>query len=131
MNTELIPKDKADTETADRLKNYSYSEVKDIIPDLLVWLQDMNWPVARPVAEYLKTFTDNISSEIIKILQGDDEVWKYWIIANFGPLTKNQEVLTEIKRIAVNPTKTEVMEEIDEMAREILERREKQPDLSE
>jgi hypothetical protein len=68
----------------------------------------------------LETLTDNISSDLIKILQGDDEVWKYWIIGRFGPLTKDQAVLNEIKRIAFNPTNTEIVDEVDERAREIL-----------
>jgi hypothetical protein len=117
---ELIPKHKGDHETADKLKNYTYDQIKAIVPDLLTWLQDMNWPVAGPVADYLETFTDNIGPDLVKILQGDDEVWKYWIISRFGRLTKDEDVINEIKRIAFNPTKAETVDEVDEKAREIL-----------
>jgi hypothetical protein len=120
---DLIPKHKGDTETAAKLKNYSYDQIKPIIPNLLTWMQDMNWPVAGPVADYLETLTDNIGSELVKILQGDDEVWKYWIIGRFGRLTKDENVLTEIKRIASKPTKAEIVDFVDERAREILEDR--------
>jgi len=40
-------------ETAEKLSGYSYDEIKPIVPELLTWIQDMNWPVARPVADYL------------------------------------------------------------------------------
>jgi len=103
--TELIPKHKHDTETAEKLKNYSYEEIKPIVPQLLEWMQDMNWPVSRPVSAYLETHIDHISEEILRILRGNDEQWKYWIVIVFGPSTQNTEVLNEIKRIAFNPTK--------------------------
>ena len=117
---DLIPKHKGDNETADKLKGYSYDQIKPIIPDLLTWMQDMNWPVSRPVADYLETITDHIGSDLVKILQGDDEVWKYWIIGRFGPLTKDEDVLNEIRRIAFHPTKKETVDEVDEKARKIL-----------
>ncbi len=117
---DLVPKHKGDNETADKLKSYSYDQIKPIIPDLLTWMQDMNWPVARPVSDYLETITDDIGSELVKILQGDDEVWKYWIIGRFGSLTKDESVLNEIRRIAFHPTKAEIVDEVDERAREIL-----------
>ncbi|HLP21481.1 MAG TPA: DUF5071 domain-containing protein [Chitinophagales bacterium] len=120
---ELIPKHKHDTLTAEKLKDYSYAEIKPIIPDLLEWIQDMNWPVARPVAAYLETLTEYISEDILEILKGDDEVWKYWTIMYLGAVTQDNEVLNEIKRIAHNPTKAEIIDEVDEEARRILEER--------
>jgi len=124
---DLIPKDKGDVETALKLTGHSYSELKPIIPELLQWLQDMNWPVSRPVAEYLETITEEISDEILKILRGDDGVWKYWIIIVFGCITQNPEVLKEIQRIANNPTNDDKDCEVDEIATECLnERRNKE-----
>ena len=48
----LIPKDKSDIETAETLSNHSFKEVQPIIPDLLEWLQDGNWPVSKTVADF-------------------------------------------------------------------------------
>ncbi|MEO1013484.1 MAG: DUF5071 domain-containing protein, partial [Bacteroidota bacterium] len=56
---ELIPKDKLDIEMAEKLNQYPYEEIKPIIPDLLEWIKDMNWPVARTVAEYLISISEN------------------------------------------------------------------------
>jgi hypothetical protein len=117
---DLIPKDKHDIQRAENLKNYSYSELKPIIPELLEWLQDLNWPVAKPISEYLKSINENISQEILAILKTNDSVWKYWIISIFGKITNDNFFRNEIIRIATNPTKDEVAEEVDKIADEII-----------
>ncbi|TPG41554.1 DUF5071 domain-containing protein [Flavobacterium pectinovorum] len=116
----LIPKDKFDFETVEKLKNYSFEEIEPIIPDLLKWLQDINWPISRPIAEFLIPFSEKISSEILKILKSEDQVWKYWILIIFGEIIKDKMVLHEIKRIAKDPTKDEIDEEVFEIAKEII-----------
>ena len=65
---DLIPKDKFDESGVEELKKLSFEQIKPIIPDLLVWLQDMNWPVARSIADILEPFTDRITPEIVAIL---------------------------------------------------------------
>ena len=121
---ELIPKDKGDLKAAERLKNYSFEEVKDIIPELLEWIQDMSWPVAGPVANYLESIAEHLTDDIIKILNGNDNVWKYWCVSVFGlnaiqPI--DPKLMTEFKRIATNPTQGEISEEVQELALEFVE----------
>ncbi len=120
---ELIPKNKGDIETAERLKNYSYEEIKTIVPELLTWIQDMNWPVAGPVSNYLESISEYLTDDIIKILNGNDDVWKYWCVSVFGlnaikPI--DPKLMTEFKRIATNPTQKEVYEEIHELTLEFI-----------
>lgn len=114
---QLIPKDKFDFETVEKLKNYSFDEIKPIIPNLLEWLQDGNWPISKPVGELLLPFTENLSSEIVHILQGQDSVWKYWILQTFGKISKNELVQSEIERILKSPTKDEMAEDVFEIAK--------------
>lgn len=116
----LIPKDKFDFETVEKLKNYSFDEIEPIIPNLLEWLQDMNWPVSRPLANFLVPYSEEISSEVLKILQGKDEIWKYWILLTFGKSIKNKLIHQEITRIAQNPTQDEIENDVFEIAQEIL-----------
>ena len=116
----LIPKDKFDIETAEKLKEHSFEEIKPIIPELLQWLQDLNWPVSKPIAEILIPFSENIALEILQILRGEDEMWKYWIILVFGEISKNQLVLNEIKRISKNPTTGEIESETHKIAKQIM-----------
>ena len=121
----LIPQNKFDIGRANQLKNYSYEQINPIVPELLVWLQDCNWPVSRPVADYLVTISGSITSEIITILKGDDGIWKYWCLLIFAKHTKNinARLLDEIKRIAVNPSPDEIAEGVHEIAMEILEQK--------
>lgn len=121
----LIPKGKSDIETAEKLKNYSYEEVKEIIPNLLEWLQDLNWPVAKPVVEYLESINENITEELLPILKSEniDEEWKYWIVTIFGPITESYEIQKAILRIANSPTENEINHEVNEIAKEILTKR--------
>jgi hypothetical protein len=121
MNIEsLIPKDKFDIETAKKLSNYSFEEIQPIIPDLLEWLQDFNWPVSKTIADFLIPFSENISFQLVEILRGNDEIWKYWILTIFGSIVKDELFLNEIKRIAQKPTNQEVYEEVSELAKEII-----------
>ncbi len=121
---DLIPKNKGDLSTAEKLTNYSYEELKEIIPNLLEWLQDMNWPVAKPVSEYLESINDKITTELLSILKSnDDEVWKYWIITIFGPITQSPIIKNEIIRIATYPTENEIIEEVHQVANGIVNSR--------
>lgn len=121
---DLIPKNKGDLSTAEKLTNYSYDDVKEIIPNLLEWLQDFNWPVAKPVSEYLESINDKITTDLLSILRSnEDEVWKYWIITIFGPITQSPIIKNEIIRIATSPTKNEMIQEVDEVAKGIVNNR--------
>ena len=115
----LIPKDKFDLETVEKLKQHSFDDIEPIVPDLLEWLQDINWPVSQPIAEFLIPFSEKIAPELLKILKSKDEMWKYWILVAFGKNIKNTLVLKEINRIAENPTQDEIDDGVNEIANEI------------
>jgi hypothetical protein len=116
----LIPKHKGDTETAEQLKHYSYETLKPIIPNLLEWLQDCNWPVAYPVSQFLTSICDDISVEIMEAFQQRDTIWNYWLLLHFGTITQDKLFREEIIRIAQNPTKQEINEELYTVAQEII-----------
>ncbi len=119
----LIPKDKGDLETAEKLKNYSFEEIEPIIPNLLTCIQDMNWPIAGPVSDYLVSISEHLTDHIIEILRGNDEVWKYWCISVFGLNTEKSidpKLIKEFDRIAINPTEQEVLDEVHELALEFM-----------
>lgn len=81
---QLIQKDKFDIATADKLSNYSYDEIRLIVPDLLIWIQDMNWPVAGPISKYLQSISEYLTDDIVMILKGTDDIWKYWSLHVFS-----------------------------------------------
>lgn len=117
----LVPKHKFDIARANKLKQYSYEEVKPIVPQLLTCLQDGHWDISEPVAMFLQTLTPHITEEIIKILQTNDEQWKYQCIRWFGFDTQDIILQNEIKRIARHPTKNEVEDLVQEIAEEAMQ----------
>lgn len=116
----LIPKDKFDFETVEQLKKHSFKDIECIVPDLLEWLQDMNWPISKSIAEFLIPFSEKIALEILQILKSKDEMWKYWILLKFGKIVKNKLVVQEINRIAKSPTQDEIDNSVYEAAKEIV-----------
>lgn len=118
----FIPTSKDDFETVTRLKKLPYDELRFIFPELLKWLQDLHWPIARDVAEILGPFVNEHSDDLIKVLRGNDGEWKLNILVLFGRTTKNISLLEEIRRIAFNPTHDEISQEVDIEAKNILSR---------
>lgn len=113
---ELVPKNKFDTGVIDHLKKLSFEELKPIIPKLLEWLQDMNWPVASLVSDILTPYADQITPELISILKTKDGMWKYWILINFGRISTDPIFLREVGRIANFPTSDEIEDEVNLIA---------------
>ncbi len=114
---------KFDIEKAEKLKSYSYKEIAPIIPDLLMWLQDMNWPVAPVIAKYLRSISEELSDEIIRILNGKDEMWKYWTIEVFGIRSEKKldpKIIEILHSIAYTPSPEEKEYEVDLQAIEAL-----------
>lgn len=118
--TDLVPKSKFDTETAEKLNAFSIDEVRSIIPALLEWLQDGNWPAAYPVKLYLEKHVKHIQDEILMIFKTDDSLWKYWIMLLLGEAIDDERLINEIKRIALTPTDCEKVDEVDQMANELI-----------
>ncbi|RVU01299.1 DUF5071 domain-containing protein [Mucilaginibacter limnophilus] len=116
----LIPKDKFDESGVEELKKLSFEQIKPIIPNLLEWMQDMNWPVARCIADILEPFAHRITYEILYILKSDDVMWKFWILCVLIKSTNDPLILKEIERLAKNPTREEIENDVDLVAISIL-----------
>lgn len=117
----LIPKDKSDIETAEKLNEYSLQELRPIIPELLEWMQDGNWPVFYPIRLFFEKHVDEIQNEILDIFKTNDNLWKYWILLNLGEGINDERLIAEIKRIALNPTDLEKAEDLDEISKELID----------
>lgn len=118
----LLPKDEHDIQAVEKWNRFAIDGIKPTVPDLLVWLQDLNWPVAQPIALFLLNFIDEITNEILKILQTDDEVWKYNLIHVFGENINDAKLKKEIIRLAKFPTDSEKSEEIDLISKKIIQK---------
>ena len=97
---DLVPKNKFDSSNIERLKHLTDNEIEPILPSLLEWIQDCNWPVAGDILP-------------------KDDIWKYWIITCLAPLFSDESInciLSDIQRIAKSPTQGELREEVHEAA---------------
>jgi hypothetical protein len=120
-----IPKHKFDLESIDKLNEIKIEELKPILSELFEWIQDINWPIAKKLIEFLLKFGSDLIPEIKKTLKSDDDVFEYSCMVYLLPGLSNN-ILIELKedllRIAYNPTDQERKAELDLTAKDILKR---------
>ena len=81
----LLPKDKVDDSNLEKIKLLNDSDLSQITSELLTWTQDANWPIFPKIVEIIVARQDLFISEISKVFQTDDMIWKYWILTNICP----------------------------------------------
>lgn len=123
---DLIPKDKFDVSSFDQLMALSDDEIGEIIPEILKWIQDMNWPVAPSMIKVLashRAATEKYLPVLLKPEQKDDE-WKrniiMYLLVEWTSYPVDDHLSSEIKRIAENPTDGEREELADKAAQEFM-----------
>ena len=98
-------------------------KIVPFLPNLLEWIQDMNWPVAPGILELLLTFPEEIVRHVQEVLSSEDDQWK-WFLLNYLvpelPVESRVQFRAYLTRVAKTPTPTELAEELDEVAEEIL-----------
>lgn len=120
---QLLPKDKHDFDSVNKLKEYDKDALSEVIPELLIWLQDTNWPISLAVRDILIQFDKELIPHIKQILNSDDAIWKYWILTKVvNRLTPDAraELTQEIIRLSNDPQPYDVIEEVDTAAKELL-----------
>lgn len=123
---DCIPRDKFDEAAVKKAESLGFPGLNAVLPALLEWLQDPNWPVAMPLARVLAKAGPEIAPHLIAILRSDDGGWKWSIFLILiselddavWALIKN-----EVERLAGAPTADDKSEEIDELAAELLTKR--------
>ncbi|MDQ0891389.1 hypothetical protein QFZ81_006477 [Paenibacillus sp. V4I9] len=119
-----LPRDKHDFERVNQLRNLDDSILIAIIPNLVEWLQDINWPISSEVAKLLLKHPEETIPHIKDVLITNDDIWKEWSLRYFVkelPIHLIQEFKTDLIRIANTPTKGELLEEVNETALMILD----------
>lgn len=125
-NKKYLPLNKSDLDFADELyKIDDIDTIKEDIPILMEWLQDYNWPPADLICDYLLRFPlKTYKKEILKILNSNDNVWKYWILLRMikPVITKEDNwLIPKIENIILSPSAGEKEDEVDEIAQEIID----------
>jgi hypothetical protein len=120
-----LPKDKNDIDNAKLLINLGYPIIKPVLHKILEWMQDMNWPVADVFKPFLISIGKPLIPYLVKILNSDDYIWKYWILNDIVKNLKSEDLMNIqniIKRIAETQNESEVKESVHTVAQEIIEK---------
>ena len=121
---DLLPRHKFDDDRVEMLKKMDRDKILPLLPSLLEWIQDMNWPVAPNVLELLLTFPEEIVPHVQDVLSSEDDNWK-WFILQFLvielPIESRVQFKEYLTRVVKTPTQNELAEGLDEIAKEILE----------
>jgi hypothetical protein len=119
----LLPRGKDDLASVQLLQQRTPDELEPITLNLLKWLQDANWPIARHINEVLLTFGKLLIEPIHQILNTNDDIWKTNVIrCLILPLHEDllESLSGELRRIADSPTRGELLEDTAEAAQEVL-----------
>lgn len=121
---DLLPRDKFDEDSVELIKQMNRAQILPLLPGLLEWTQDINWPVAPGIVQLLLTFPEEIVPHVKVVLASDDDNWK-WFILHFLviklPLDSRMKFKEYLTRVAEAPTNSELGEELDEIAVRILD----------
>ncbi|WP_339235796.1 DUF5071 domain-containing protein [Paenibacillus sp. FSL R5-0517] len=120
-----LPRDKFDFEAVRKLNEFGNEELKGIIPELMEWLQDGNWPISEPVEDLLLRLGEDLVPYIKDVLQTQDPQWEYFILVGLIdrlPVSHLSMLRSDLVRILESPTHDEILEELDEVIVELLEK---------
>jgi hypothetical protein len=117
-----LPNDKCDVREAEELIACGYPAVEPVVPRLLEWIQDSNWPVARVLAPFLATVGAALVPHAQRILNGDDDTWKYFLVQDVAAKSAELTVLLrpDLERLARFATEGETAEGLPLMAAALL-----------
>lgn len=118
-----LPRDKHDFKRTNQLYSLDPSILVSIIPSLVEWLQDMNWPISKEIANLLLEYPEDTIPYIKDVLNTNDDIWKEWCLRYFVmklPSDLIKEFTPQLIRMATTPTEGELLEEVNETAQMIL-----------
>ena len=118
-----IPRDKSDLKRVEELSKIGYPFYKPILGDLFRWIQDINWPVAQKIVSLLIAAGDDVIPHVKTILNSNDAIWKYWtltyIVSKMPPQIIKM-IKKDLERIVNNPSDSEILEEVNMAATNLL-----------
>jgi hypothetical protein len=118
----FLPRDKFDESNATALVSLGWDKVECVAPQILEWLQDLNWPVASIFQPFLVDTGAHLAPFIRPIFAGDDAIWTFNILAAVVSQCPalSTELSCELGRLACSPTLDEELEGASDEARQIL-----------
>lgn len=106
---ELVPGAKDETDLARKLVALGYPAVEPVIAEILEWVEDANWPVAKVFLPFLARIGAPLVPHVRYVLQSQDEQWKRvvldHIVSESGALAHGISV--DLLRLIDTPTDAE------------------------
>jgi len=118
----LLPRDKHDKRSAAALVALGWNKVEQAIPEILEWLQDINWPVVPILVPFFVDAGVRLAPFIRPIFAADDAIWTQnilQVVVSQSPELAS-ELSGELERLAYSPTAAEQLEGASDLARQIL-----------
>ncbi|QYR23583.1 DUF5071 domain-containing protein [Paenibacillus sp. sptzw28] len=120
---ELIPRNKFDYKSVEKLKKENKETIVQVLPQLLESLQDMNWPIAQDIEDLLIDYGHLLIPHIRAVLNSNDGGWKWSLLYGLINRLSTQELSelrTDLERMKYHPTQDEVDEELTGKIDELL-----------
>lgn len=76
----LLPANKDDVAAINAIAARGYPAVQPILLDLLKWIRDESWPVAKPACEFLISIGERLAPEVLEVLGSRDDLLKAVIL---------------------------------------------------
>jgi len=123
----MLPEGKHDVKRARALVKLGYPAVSPVLPEILQWMQDYNWPVAHVIFPFLVSIGEPLAPYVRDVLATDDTMWKVWFIHIVGASPPLADALhTEIRKMAAMIPKDEdeewLLEEVHRLFPNVLDK---------
>ena len=128
----LLPRDKFDVDAVRAIAAAGYPAIAPILDELVDWTADGNWPVARPLADYLVTLGEPLAAPVSRVLRSTDGSHKencIRLVVSGLPAETLAELEDDLRQLAERPSEDDRREEADIAAREALSRLNQQKDV--
>lgn len=118
---ELVPSAKDETDLAKKLVALGYPAVKPVLAEIVEWVEDASWPVAKVFLPFLARIGAPLVPHVRYVLQSQDEQWKRvvldHIVSESGALAHGISV--DLLRLIDTPTDAERAEGLQTTADEL------------
>jgi hypothetical protein len=105
------------------LREIGYPRVKSIIPELLEWIQDINWPGSKEIVDLLTTVDYEIVPYVKQILKSGDGIWITWLLSEVISKWDNNlraQIKDNLLELAITMDNNLIIEGVDIKALKLL-----------
>ncbi|MBB2673454.1 UNVERIFIED_ORG: hypothetical protein GGE44_003019 [Rhizobium esperanzae] len=118
-----LPEDKFDLDAVAKLEAAGYPAIAPLLDDLVAWIADGNWPVARPIADLLASTGTGAVSALRGVLHGGDPSHQYFVLLLVASRLSSDVVAVlrgDLEQLVTSPSVEQIQEGVSELAGGIL-----------